>query len=290
MENYTFIVVPFVVTFSDFSLIFSSKPLDFSGVMNVCVFGSSSKATRPLYVTEAKRLGREIALRGMVLVNGGGRNGVMGGLNDGCEAEKGLVKGIIHQQFCVDGSEHPYVTDMVKVNGADLWERKQLLLDNGDCVIILPGGTGTFDELWECVSGKSLGMKGMQGKPICLVNIDGFYDGFVQQLQRTFDDGLLYNNTESYFHVETDVIAALDWCVAAREREASVSTVDKARISDRETSPVPNITDESCDSRLSCSPSSSSSCQSCPCVKNVALVSAGIILGFALSRLWSCKK
>lgn len=272
--------------------------------MNVCVFGSSSKATKPLYVSEAKRLGREIALRGMVLVNGGGRHGVMGGLNDGCEAEKGLVKGIIHQQFCVDGSEHPYVQDMVKVNGADLWERKQLLLDNGDCVIVLPGGTGTFDELWECVSGKSLGMKGMQGKPICLVNIDGFYDGFIQQLHRTYNDGLLYNNTESYFHVETDVIAALDWCVVAREREASVSTIDTARISDRETSPIPNIVPDSGkgDSRFSavslptvpagsaCPSAAAAACQSCPCVKNIGLVAAGVILGFALARVWTCRK
>src|SRR5688500_2756186 len=128
-------------------------------MMQVCVFGSSSKNTNAIFVNESRRLGEELAKRKMLCVNGGGRWGCMGGLNDGCQHNMGTVRGVIHEMFCVDGCEHPHIVDMIKVNGADLWERKQLLLDHGDCVIVLPGGVGTFDELWECVSGKSLGMK-----------------------------------------------------------------------------------------------------------------------------------
>jgi predicted Rossmann-fold nucleotide-binding protein len=58
-----------------------------------------------------------------------------------------------------------------------------LLLENGDCVIVLPGGVGTFDEFWDTVCGKSLGMKNLSHKPVCLVNAHGYYDGFVAQLQ-----------------------------------------------------------------------------------------------------------
>ncbi len=180
--------------------------------MRVCVFGSSSNKTRDSYLSESRELGKEIAKRGMLCVNGGGQNGVMGALNDGCAAHGGKIKGVIHAMFCVDAEEHPHINDMVTVNGSDLWERKQLLLDNGDCVLVMPGGVGTFDELWESVSGKSLGMKGMEGKPVCLVNIEGFYDGFIAQLQRTAEDGMLYDPVESYFHVETDAISALNWC------------------------------------------------------------------------------
>lgn len=190
----------------------------------VCVFGSSSKQTNSVFVHESRRLGEELAKRGMLCVNGGGRWGCMGGLNDGCEAHNGAVRGVIHEMFCVDSQEHPHISDMIKVNGADLWERKQLLLDHGDCVIVLPGGVGTFDELWESVSGKSLGMKGMEGKPVCVVNTDGFYDGFVMQLQRAFDEGILYGSLESYFHVETDPIAALDWCVETVKAQGNVKS------------------------------------------------------------------
>lgn len=76
----------------------------------------------------------------------------------------------------------------------------------------MPGGVGTFDELWDCICGKSLGMKGMDHKPICVVNIDGFYDGFIMQLRRAYRDGILYGPAETYFHVETDAIEALNWC------------------------------------------------------------------------------
>lgn len=193
-----------------------------STITSVCVFGSSSRLTRDLYVQESIRLGEEIAKRGLLCVNGAGHTGCMGGVNKGCETMGGAVRGVIHEKFCVDFGEHPHIKDLVMSKGADLSERKQALLDHADCILVLPGGVGTFDEFWDCVCGKSLGMKGMTKKPVVIVNIDGFYDGFLAQMHRAHADGILYGSANSYFHVEQDPIRALDWCMATAQNNENL--------------------------------------------------------------------
>lgn len=217
----------------------------------VCVFGSSSKHTNPQYVQEGIRLGEVLAQRGYLCVNGAGPTGCMGGVNKGCEMHGGAIRGIIHEKFCVDFGEHPHIKDLIMVKGQDLSERKQALLDHSDCILVLPGGVGTFDEFWDCVCGKSLGMKGMNRKPIVVVNLDGFYDGFLMQIHRAHRDGILYGNAESYFHVENDSIKALDWCIksilegdAANATETLIENIkennneDTTRTKERKTMPI----------------------------------------------------
>lgn len=183
--------------------------------MNVCVFGSSSKNTNEAYTKCAFRLGELIAERGHTCVNGAGRFGVMGAVNSGCDSKGGKIIGVIHSIFCVDASEHPHIKDMVVVGGIDLYQRKLELFNNSDCILVLPGGVGTFDELWDGVTARSLGMKGMSTKPICIVNIDGYFDGSLQQMRRAKADGILYDDVSEYFQVENDVESALAWCEAA---------------------------------------------------------------------------
>lgn len=183
--------------------------------MNICVFGSSSQGTKNVYVEEAYKLGELIAEQGYTCVNGAGKYGVMGGVNNGCFNSGGKILGVIHNIFCVDSSEHPTIKDLVIVGGIDLYERKLQLFDNSDCIMVLPGGVGTFDELWDGISARSLGMKGMTTKPICVVNINGFFDGSIAQMNRAFEDGILYQEVSEYFHVENNVTDALNWCVDA---------------------------------------------------------------------------
>ena len=180
--------------------------------INIGVFGSSSKATHPAYISAAHRLGELIASKGHTCVNGAGRYGVMGALNDGCCGKNGKIVGVIHSIFCVDASEHPTIKEIVVVDGIDLYNRKLALFNSSDCIIALPGGVGTFDELWDGISSRSLGMKDMTTKPICIVNIDGFYDGTIAQMHRAHKDGILYEDLEEYFHVENSVEGALEWC------------------------------------------------------------------------------
>ena len=148
----------------------------------------------------------------MLSMHSGGANGCMGGVNNGVRSENGVLIGVIHEKFCVDTDEDKLITDMIVCRGNDLTERKQLLLDNGDAIIVLPGGVGTFDEFWETVSAKSLGMKGLENKPICVINADGFFDGFIMNLQRAYDDGLLYLKPDEYYNVVETPQEAINWC------------------------------------------------------------------------------
>jgi uncharacterized protein (TIGR00730 family) len=167
-----------------------------------------------------------IAERGYTCVNGAGRYGVMGGVNNGCSSKGGRIIGVIHSIFCVDTSEHPFIKDIVVVGGIDLYQRKLELFNNSDCVLVLPGGVGTFDELWDGISSRSLGMKDMVTKPICIVNIDGYYDGSIAQMHRAKKDGILYEEVDEYFHVEDNVQDALNWCELAvhNSRKAGMDT------------------------------------------------------------------
>lgn len=93
--------------------------------------------------------------------------------------------------------------------------------------LCFPGGVGTFDELWEAICAKSLSMKGLSNKPICLVNTNGFYDGFIMQMQRASEDKLLYNKVEEYFHVSNTPQDALEWCERAFSNCNSVEYEEK---------------------------------------------------------------
>lgn len=91
------------------------------------------------------------------------------------------------------------------------------LIENADVVIVLPGGPGTFDELWETSVYRILGLRGMKHIPICVVNIDGYYDGTIAQINRASEEQLLYESPEEYFHVEVDVASALRWALEASD-------------------------------------------------------------------------
>ena len=126
----------------------------------ICVYGSSSTRTKQSYLGASYELGAVLGKRGHVCINGGGRYGCMvsshykvehitskdlkgewciqGSLNEGCRSENGSVVGVIHQMFVLDGGKDDNISDMLVSTGDDLSERKRLLLDNADAVIVLP--------------------------------------------------------------------------------------------------------------------------------------------------------
>jgi hypothetical protein len=103
------------------------------------------------------------------------------------------------------------------------------LIEGADIVIVLPGGPGTFDELWEVSVYRTLGLRGMQHIPVCLVNIDNYFEHTIAQLKRAEEEGLLYNNCDGYFHVESDVEKALQWSLSESDslQQAKQSGVSK---------------------------------------------------------------
>ena len=218
--------------------------------MRVAVFGSSRPTTPELYKSAAFELGLWLAQKGHVCVNGGGGQGVMGAANRGVRSGNGTIVGVIHEMFQVDNDEDKQIPNMIVARGPDLNERKQMLMDNSDYFVVMPGGTGTFDELWDMVSHRSLGMKGLANKPIVLVNLDGFFDGSIEQLRRAYRDQILYNPIETYFTIAT-TLAEVQRCVeehAAKLKAAAASGGSAAGGQSRDA-----------DSRLTTRPSSGTS-------------------------------
>ena len=149
----------------------------------------------------------------MSMLNLGGGKGCMGALNEACRLHGGEIVGVLHETFLVDGNPDSLISDMIMAKGPNLSERKNLLLAHSDCIIVLPGGVGTLDELWDTVCQKSLRMNGIGDKPICLLNYDGYFDGSILQLQRAGKEGLLYHELDKYFAVESTPSSALAYCV-----------------------------------------------------------------------------
>ena len=95
-------------------------------------------------------------------MNGGGKNGCMGKMNDGCNDHGGTINAVIHEMFVLDGAEYLSASQssgrhsLIVTKGPNLKERKEKLVENCDGIVVLPGGTGTFDELFEMVRFKPL--------------------------------------------------------------------------------------------------------------------------------------
>lgn len=264
-------------------------------MVKVCVFGSSSPSTKARYVEESQLLGKLIAERGYMCVNGAGKKGVMGGLNEGSLSAKGKVRGVIHKMFMVDSEEDSRLEDLIVADGWDLSERKAKLFEHSDCVIVMPGGVGTFDELFDGICSRSLSMKGLTNTPFCVVNVDGFYDGLIEQMRRAKEDGILYNDVEKYFHVAASAEEALDWCIAQLQ-ECDFSTKTNAtssRVSSRlRDDRIPEKRDQDDDQ---CVSGGLGGCGlgllSCPHASSLALAGSCLVLGFFLGMAtkWRAK-
>lgn len=142
----------------------------------------------------------------------------MGACNAGSLGVKdAIVEGVIHKMWMPDGDKDEMQTGMTTLHVADgptLTERKKMLCEYSDCFLVLPGGPGTYDELWEVISEFQLGLpKGRCPRPVCLVNVDGYYDPTIMQLQRCFDDGMLYKEVKDVVHHEHDAESALLYIV-----------------------------------------------------------------------------
>jgi predicted Rossmann-fold nucleotide-binding protein len=151
----------------------------------------------------------------------------MGALSQAAEAAGGWVHGITHQQFCgasaAFGEEACTTLQRLDVvQGTDLNERKNRLLAAGHCLVCLPGGVGTFDELFMAVA--LLATKLRDSLPILLINTriedgPGYYDGILQQLARAEEDGLLRKPWREYVSVVETPAEAVAWCVSCVHAE-----------------------------------------------------------------------
>ena len=152
----------------------------------VCVFCGSSAPADPRYRDAARALGALIARRGVDLVYGAGSVGLMGELADAALGQGGRVIGVIPAGLFAREVGHTGLTELHEV--ASMHERKQLMYDLSDAFVALPGGLGTLEELAEVATWSQLGL---HSKPVVLLDVDGFWEPLVSQLDRMAGAGLL---------------------------------------------------------------------------------------------------
>jgi uncharacterized protein (TIGR00730 family) len=141
----------------------------------LAVYCGSATPGDPRYIDAARLVGRTLAERGIGLVYGGGRLGLMGAVADAALAAGGEVIGVIPRALVDAEVAHRGCTELHVVE--TMHERKAAFTDLSDGFVTLPGGTGTMDELWEAMSWAQLGY---HAKPVGLLNVAGFYDGLLQ--------------------------------------------------------------------------------------------------------------
>ena len=184
-----------------------NKRIDTHHVKRVTVYASSSTALHPVYYDAARKLGEILAEAGKSIVYGAAGHGLMGAVADGALSRGGEVHGVVPGFLQDLELTHRGLTGLKVVDGMHI--RKQLMLENADAVVALPGGCGTIEELFEALTLKRLGQ--WLG-PVVLVNTNRFYDGLIEFLNHSVEERCMGGNHLDMWSVidePEEVLAAL---------------------------------------------------------------------------------
>ena len=176
-----------------------------SPIRNVAVFCASANGVHPCYLQAALELGRELARRRVGVVYGGSRVGLMQGVAQGALEQGGPVIGVIPTVLVELEVAH---NDLTELHITDtMHTRKAMMSERADAFIALPGGYGTFEELFEVLAWQTLKL---HAKPVLLLNINGFYDPMLTFLDHCVAHGMLKQKNRDILLVAATVQDALD--------------------------------------------------------------------------------
>ena len=172
---------------------------------SVCVYCGSRPGVRPAYRNLAEALGTAIGQRGWQLVYGGGRAGLMGIVADATLAAGGRVVGVIPDSLVRLEVSHAGLSELHVVK--TMHQRKQLMAERSDAFIAMPGGIGTFEELFEVWTWRHLGY---HDRPLGLLDTEGFWAPMLAFLQHAVTEGFMGADQMAMLHRENDVGRLLD--------------------------------------------------------------------------------
>jgi len=172
---------------------------------SLCVYCGSRHGARAEYTQAARELGREIGQRGWQLVYGGGNVGLMGEVANATLEAGGRVVGVIPRVLKEREVGHPALHEMHVVE--TMHQRKQMMAERASAFVALPGGIGTFEELFEVWTWRQLGY---HDQPIGLLNVAGYYDALVGFMAQTVSEGFLSTQQLDAVSVATEVAPLLD--------------------------------------------------------------------------------
>ena len=166
---------------------------------SICVYCGSSDKTDPAYTEAAYELGKVIASREIELVYGAGSTGLMGAVANGTLQNGGEVTGVIPEIFNTPNLVHQGLTRLEIVG--DMHVRKARLAELADAFVALPGGFGTFEELFEILTWAQIGL---HQKPVGLLNVRQYFDPLIAMIDRANAEGFIYSEHKSLFSFAED--------------------------------------------------------------------------------------
>jgi len=174
-------------------------------IQRLAIYCGSATPSDPRYIELARDVGAALAQRGIGVVYGGGRLGLMGAVAKGALDHGGEVIGVIPEALANSEVANHDCTELHTVGG--MHERKQKFTDLSDGFITIPGGVGTMDELFEALSWAQIGYHEM---PVGLLNVFGFYDDLVQFVNRMADTGFVRATHREILQVADNLPELLD--------------------------------------------------------------------------------
>ena len=172
--------------------------------LSVCVFCGSRAGADPAYAADATRLGTGIAARGWRLVYGAGDVGLMGAVARAAQGGGGDTFGVIPKHLVEWEVGKVDLTRYVVTE--TMHERKKVMFMNCNAVVVMPGGAGSLDEMFEVLTWRQLGL---HEKPVVLVNTHGYWDPLIALINHVVDQGFADASILDYFTVAADADAAL---------------------------------------------------------------------------------
>ena len=191
-----------------------------SSGFGLCVYCGSKAGARPAYTALARQLGEAIGVRGWRLVYGGGRAGLMGVVADAALAAGADVVGVIPESLMRLEVGHAGLTELHVVR--TMHERKTMMAERADAFVALPGGIGTLEELFEVWSWRHLGY---HGRPIGLLDVEGYWQPMLDFLERTRAEGFVSAAQLAMLRVDSRVDTLLDALAAAAPRPADFGRI-----------------------------------------------------------------
>lgn len=170
------------------------------GYPAICVFCGSRTGVNPMFQETARKLGEALAERNLSLVYGGGNIGLMGVLADAVLAGGGEVTGVIPNALVARELIHVGVKDMRIVDS--MHARKALMAELADGFVALPGGLGTFEELFEILTWTQLDF---HSKPVAVLNVDGYFSPLVELIDHAVGEGFLRQQHRDLLHIARNV-------------------------------------------------------------------------------------
>lgn len=175
---------------------------------NITVYAGSADHLKQVYLDAAWLLGETLAKQGRTLVFGAGKTGLMGAVADGALAAGGKTVGVINDELNLPHLAHAGLSELEIL--PDIHTRQARMTQLADGIIALPGGFGTFAELFEALTWAQIGL---HNKPVGLLNVAGYFDPLVAMIEKAIEENYIYPEHRGLFYVTDDpasLLALLD--------------------------------------------------------------------------------